>query len=194
MRLPGRRRGRRLLQAVICLTGAMAAAGAWAQTEVRKTLPEHSGSAQTEVKKTLPGQALQSGEVPTTPIWSTDVNERGVSATNVEVTGDARRTRFSLHLSSAVAYQIFTLAEPYRLIIDMPDVNFVLPKGAGQREHGLVQAFRYGLFAAGKSRVVIDTGGPVRIESAAVAKRPGSKAVVLNVDLAPTDGLALECS
>jgi N-acetylmuramoyl-L-alanine amidase len=187
MRWPGRRRGRRLLQAVICLTGAMSAASAWAQTEVRKTLPDRSGSAQTEVKKTLPGQALQSGEVPATPTWSTDVNERGVSATNVEVTGDAKRTRFSLHLSSAVAYQIFTLAEPYRLIVDMPDVNFVLPKGAGQREHGLVQAFRYGLFAAGKSRVVIDTGGPVRIESATVARRPGSKAVVLNIDLTPTD-------
>jgi N-acetylmuramoyl-L-alanine amidase len=186
MRLAGCRRPKRLLQVAICLTSAVLAASAWAQTEVRKTLPERPGGAQTEVKKTLPGQALQSGEVPATT-WSFDVNERGVSATNVEVTGDAKRTRFSLHLSSAVAYQLFTLAEPYRLIIDMPDVNFVLPKGAGQREQGLVQAFRYGLFATGKSRVVIDTGGPVRIESATVAKRPGSKAVVLNIDLAPTD-------
>jgi N-acetylmuramoyl-L-alanine amidase len=186
MRLPGRRRGRRLLQAAICLAGAVSAASAWAQTEVRKTLPERSGS-QTEVKKTLPGQALQSREPTGTPTWSTDVEEKGVSATHAEVTGDGKRTRFSLHLSSAVAYQIFTLADPYRLIIDMPDVSFRLPAGAGQREQGLVQAFRYGLFAPGKSRVVIDTSGPVRIESAAVARRPGSKAAILNIDLAPTD-------
>ena len=108
-----------------------------------------------------------------------------VSATDAQVTGDGQRTRFSLHLSAAIAYQIFTLADPYRLIIDMPDVEFRLPKAAGQREQGLIQAFRYGLFAAGKSRIVIDTTGPVRIEQATIARRSGSKAVILNIDLAP---------
>src|SRR4029453_6465082 len=69
----------------------------------------------------------------------------------------------------------------------MPDGNFRLPKAAALRVQGVVQAYRYGLFAAGKSRIVIDTSGPVRIESAAIAKRPGSRAVILNIDLAPTD-------
>jgi N-acetylmuramoyl-L-alanine amidase len=187
MRLAGLLRSTRLLQVAVCLSATCAAAAALAQTEVRKTLPERPAAAQTEVKKTLPGQALQSVEPPAKPTWSADVAERGVSATDAQVTGDRQRTRFSLHLSSGIAYQLFTLAEPYRLIIDMPDVNFTLPKGAGQREHGLVQAFRYGLFAAGKSRIVIDTTGPVRIEQATVARRSGTKAVILNIDLAPTD-------
>lgn len=196
MRLAGRRRTSRVLQVAVCLAvclaislvWALSAATAWAQTEVRKTLPERPASgAQTEVKKTLPGQALQSGEPPSGPTWAVEVEERVVSATDAEISGDRQRTRFSLHLSSAVAYQIFTLADPYRLIIDMPDVNFRLPKAAAFRVQGLVQAYRYGLFAAGKSRIVIDTSGPVRIESAAIAKRPGSRAVTLNIDLAPTD-------
>jgi N-acetylmuramoyl-L-alanine amidase len=186
MRLADRLRPTRLLQVAIWLT-ALAPAAGWAQTEVRKTLPERPGS-QTEVKKTLPGQALQSVEPPATkPAWSPEIEERGIAATDAQVTGDRQRTRFSLHLSSGIAYQLFTLAEPYRLIIDMPDVTFRLPKGAGQHAQGLVQAFRYGLFAAGKSRIVIDTSGPVRIEQATIARRSGSKAVVLNIDLAPTD-------
>jgi N-acetylmuramoyl-L-alanine amidase len=191
MRLAGLLQPIRLLQVVVCLSACVAAASAWAQTEVRKTLPERSGAqtsgAQTEVKKTLPGQALQAVEPPAKPTWPAEVEERGVSATDAQVSGDGRRTRFSLHLSAAIAYQLFTLAEPYRLIIDMPDVEFRLPKAAGQREQGLVQAFRYGLFATGKSRIVIDTTGPVRIEQATIARRSGTKAVILNIDLAPTD-------
>ena len=50
---------------------------------------------------------------------------------HAEITGDGQRTRFSLHLSAAVPYQIFTLADPYRLIIDMPDVE--LPAAQGRR-------------------------------------------------------------
>lgn len=208
MRLAGLLQPIRLLQVVVCLSAAVAAAAAWAQTEVRKTLPERPDTTQTEVKKTLPGQtlsgqtqpgktqagktlpgqALKAAEPTAKPAWSAEIADRGVvSATDAQVSGDQRRTRFSLHLSSGIAYQIFTLADPYRLIVDMPDVHFNLPKAAGQREQGLIQAFRYGLFAAGKSRIVIDTTGPVRIEQAAIARRSGSKAVILNIDLAPTD-------
>ena len=69
-------------------------------------------------------------------------------------------------------YQYFVLSDPYRLIIDMPDVNFLLPKGSGQQGRGLIRAYRYGLFAPGKSRIVVDTKGPVRIERAAMAASP----------------------
>ena len=51
MRLTGWLRPMRLLQVAVCLSASVAPAAAWAQTEVRKTLPERS-SAQTEVKKT----------------------------------------------------------------------------------------------------------------------------------------------
>ena len=79
------------------------------------------------------------------------------------------------------------LADPYRLIIDMPDVSFRLPKGAGQQGKGLIQAYRYGLFAPGKSRVVIDTTAPVKVEAAAMVARPGSSRAQLNVDMSVTD-------
>ena len=150
-------------------------------------------SSQTEIKKTLPGQALPpqgaTANAPPAalPAWSAEVNEPGIAAAAAEITGDAQRTRFAIALSAAVPYQIFTLADPYRVIVDMPDVNFRLPKDAGQRGRGIIQAYRYGVFAPGKSRIVIDTGGPVRVHAAAFATRPGTKGGWLNVDLVPTD-------
>ena len=51
----------------------------------------------------------------------------------------------------------------------------------------MIQAYRYGLFAPGKSRIVIDTKGPVRVETGAMVRRPGSMVAQLNLDLTPTD-------
>jgi N-acetylmuramoyl-L-alanine amidase len=185
MRLAARQRGTRFLMTAGCLAGAFWVSSAAAQTEVRKTPPSKQG--QTEIRKNLPGETLPLTDPKGATGWSVEIEERGVSATQVELSGDKQRTRLSLHLSSKVAYQIFTLADPYRVIVDMPDVNFRLPKGVGQREYGIIQAFRYGLFASGKSRIVIDAGGPVRVEAVAFVPRPGSKAGILNIDLRPTD-------
>ena len=81
----------------------------------------------------------------------------GVSATHAELTGSEAATTFLLDFSSGVQAEVFTLADPYRVVIDLPDVVFRLPKGAGQDGKGLVSAFRYGLLAEGKARIVMDT-------------------------------------
>lgn len=167
--------------AIWCVTGPAAA-----QTEIRKTPPAHPPAGQSEIRKSLPGQSPEAPQEPAAGGgWSAEVNERTIKATGAELTGDGQRTRFSLLLSAPVSYQIFTLADPYRVIVDMPDVDFRLPKGAGQQGRGVVQAYRYGLFASGKSRIVIDTAGPVRV--AATASRPAAKAARLDIDLVPTD-------
>lgn len=173
--------------AAACWAGLLAPAALEAQTEVRKTPPTERAPAHTEIKKTVP-QADEARPAPAAqPAWSVEVTERRATATHGEITGDAQNTRFSLLLSTAVPFQVFTLPDPYRVIIDMPDVDFRLSPGAGQEARGLIQAYRYGLFAPGKSRVVIDTSGPVRVEKTAIVTRPGSKQVRLGVDLTPTD-------
>ena len=107
-----------------------------------------------------------------------------VTATHAEVAGDERLTRFSLTLSAGVPYHISKLAKPYRIVIDMPDVDFRLPVTAGQQGNGLVRAYRYGLFAPGKSRIVIDTTHAVRIQKHAITARAGGKGALLSLDLA----------
>jgi len=108
------------------------------------------------------------------------------SATRASLDGDQMRTTFELDLTAGVTAEIYTLANPYRVVVDLPNVEFRLPDGTGQDSHGLVETFRYGLFAEDKARVVLDTKGPVRIERAAMTAAPGG-GVVFSFDLVTTD-------
>jgi N-acetylmuramoyl-L-alanine amidase len=108
-----------------------------------------------------------------------------VEAKRVELTGDVAATTFVLGLSAGVRAEIFTLSNPYRVVVDLPDVAFHLPEGTGQKGKGLISAFRYGLLAEGKARVVLDATGPVIIKRAQMTAK-GGHAVDLVVDLVPT--------
>jgi N-acetylmuramoyl-L-alanine amidase len=89
-------------------------------------------------------------------------------ARDARVGGDLIKTRFVADLSEIVEFRAFTLSDPYRVVIDMPEVNFQMPPALGTQGRGLVSAFRYGLFGEGKSRIVIDVVQPVRIDEAFV--------------------------
>jgi len=84
-------------------------------------------------------------------------------ASDARLAGDAKQTRFILDLDKAVQFRAFALADPYRVIVDLPQVSFQLPTGAGIAGRGLVKAFRYGLVMPGGSRIVFDLTGPAKI-------------------------------
>jgi N-acetylmuramoyl-L-alanine amidase len=105
----------------------------------------------------------------------------------VDLTLDRQRTRLTFDLNRTIVPQVFTLPDPYRVIIDVPGLEFRLPRTAGTEGKGLIKAYRYGLFAAGKSRIVIDTTGPVRVVRAVGdAEGPGRKPRLL-IELEATD-------
>ena len=106
-------------------------------------------------------------------------------ATDVRVGGDGKDTRFVVDLSRKIDIQPFTLADPYRVVIDLPQVTFQFPPHAGERGRGLVKAFRYGLVMAGGSRIVLDTTGPVRVDKSFVLDATGSQPARLVLDLVP---------
>ena len=101
--------------------------------------------------------------------------------------GDGERTRFVADLDFPVSYNVYVLPDPYRVIVDLPEVDFQLPPGLGDVGRGLVKAYRYGQVDAGKSRIVIDLTGPALIEkSFAIAPRDGQPARMV-VDLIKAD-------
>jgi N-acetylmuramoyl-L-alanine amidase len=118
-------------------------------------------------------------------LLSTSADAAEALDTHLTVTG--RSTIFELTMSEGVTAQVFTLANPYRVVLDLPDLSFRLDPSAGQKGAGLISAFRYGLFAEHKSRVVIDTKGPVKIASAGMTRLKGSSAVKLAIALMPMD-------
>jgi N-acetylmuramoyl-L-alanine amidase len=85
-------------------------------------------------------------------------------ASDVRLAGDTKRTRFILDLDKNIPFRAFALADPYRVVVDLPQVTFQLPSNAGTSGRGLIKAFRYGMVMPGGSRIVFDLAGPAKIE------------------------------
>jgi N-acetylmuramoyl-L-alanine amidase len=71
------------------------------------------------------------------------------------------RTRFVVEVSDPLKIRVFTLANPDRVVIDMPQVLWRLSGPQKPTGTGAVKSYRYGLFRPGDSRFVIDLNTPV---------------------------------
>lgn len=91
--------------------------------------------------------------------WASD-HKKAIRAVGVEVVANRADTRLVFLLSHEVEAKSFVLENPDRVIIDLPEVNFMLPSDAGGKGKGLIASYRYGLFASGRSRIVIDLKEP----------------------------------
>jgi len=89
-------------------------------------------------------------------------------ASGARLAGDSKQTRFVLDLDKTVQFSAFALADPYRVVVDMPQVSFQLAAGIGTAGRGLIKAFRYGLVMPGGSRIVFDLTGPAKIANSYV--------------------------
>jgi N-acetylmuramoyl-L-alanine amidase len=108
-------------------------------------------------------------------------------ASDVRLGGDAKETRFVMDLSEKVDIAAFTLANPYRVVVDLPQITFNLAPKTGEAGRGLIKAFRYGLVMQGGSRIVIDAKGPVRLEKSFVLPPADGQPARLVLDLVATD-------
>jgi N-acetylmuramoyl-L-alanine amidase len=97
-------------------------------------------------------------------------------ATDVRLGGDDAQTRLVMDLSRKIDLHAFTLADPYRVVLDIPEVTFQLPPKSGESGRG-----------PGGSRVVIDLAKPARIDKAFVIDAADGAPARLVLDLAPTD-------
>lgn len=108
-------------------------------------------------------------------------------ATDSRLAGDDQRTRLVIDLSASTEIKAFALADPYRIVVDLPEVSFQLPDKAGAQGRGLITAYRYGVFAPGRSRIVVDVKKPVAIDKAFVLDAVDGQSARLVLDLTPTD-------
>ena len=105
----------------------------------------------------------------------------------VRIGGDEKQTRFVMDFDRKVDLAAFTLADPYRVVIDLPQVMFRLPKDSGEQGRGLIKGFRYGLIMQGGSRIVLDTKGPIKVEKAFAMPAADGQPAKLVLDLSATD-------
>ena len=138
---------------------------------------------------TLAGAALLAGPLAALPTgWFSRAAAAGFPlATDSRIGGDENQTRFVVDLSAKVGMRAFTLADPYRVVIDLPQVTFQLKPKAGESGRGLIKAFRFGLVMQGGSRIVLDLKKPVRIDKAFVLDTAEGQPARLVLDLTAVD-------
>ena len=108
-------------------------------------------------------------------------------ASDARLAGDTKQTRFVLDLDKKVPFRAFPLADPYRVVVDIPQVNFQLPAGTGTHGRGLIKAFRYGLVMPGGSRIVFDLTGPAKIANSYVLDAANGQPPRLVLELEEVD-------
>ena len=114
-------------------------------------------------------------------------------ASGVRVAGDDKQTRFILDLDRKVDVRASVLGDPYRVVLDVPQLTFNLPAGTGAGR-GLIRSFRYGLVMPGGSRIVFDLTGPAKVEKAYVIEAANDQPPRLVVELAAVEKSAFKAS
>ncbi|HHN66710.1 MAG TPA: N-acetylmuramoyl-L-alanine amidase [Thermopetrobacter sp.] len=105
------------------------------------------------------------------------------AAMHVAETG--HRAVFTAELDRAAPFNVYVLADPWRVMIDLPEVRFRLRRRAAPGR--IVREVRYGRIEPGKARIVIETRRPVLIGQSRITRaRPGRPARLL-LELNVTD-------
>ena len=107
-----------------------------------------------------------------------------VTDVRVGVQGDA--TRIVFEVTRQVGFNVFTLKNPYRVVVDLPEVGWRLPPRPLPSATGVFQKLRYGLYKPGNSRVVLDIRTPAAISKAFILNPGGAQGYRLVLDLTPT--------
>lgn len=94
------------------------------------------------------------------------------------------RTRFIIGLERPVAFQVSSLSNPNRVVVELPDVKVALPEAQGTSPAGFVRSFRAGQAADNKMRVVIEVTEPVVVTSSGVDRSPDGKGHRLAIEFA----------
>ncbi|HSK40187.1 MAG TPA: N-acetylmuramoyl-L-alanine amidase [Arenibaculum sp.] len=93
------------------------------------------------------------------------------------------KTRFVLDLTDTVDFRIFTLPDPYRVVVDFPNVAWM--RAGKVFGAGVVSGWRHGRFDARTVRLVLDVDQPVRVREAFVLPPRNGRQARFVLDLEP---------
>ncbi len=106
-----------------------------------------------------------------------------------EIGGTSQRTRFVIGLDRHATFQVSSLSNPNRVIVELPDVKMQLPTLPKGQAVGLVSAVRGGLAGINLTKVIIDVTTPVVVERAVVERDKSGRAHHLALDIVPVDAV-----
>ena len=123
-----------------------------------------------------------------------------IAATRADLQSTGETTRLTFDLTGPLAPQAHVLADPDRVVVDLPEVDFQInatqglppalrrkPAKGAEPLGGVIASYRFGLVAAGKSRVVIHLAAPARIVRIACEPAAAGRSARLVMELARVD-------
>lgn len=105
---------------------------------------------------------------------------------------EEKRTRFRIGLDKRVKFQVFSLSQPNRVVVELPNVSLKLPAPVNGAPVGLVKAFRGGKSAPGRSRIVIEVTEPVVVDQARISPALNGRGEELVLDIIPVGGASAQ--
>lgn len=183
------------LVAVLCLLAGFASSPVRAddlaellERELREASIQQDAAIQQENDALSTGALDEGGAVPLAPSSAAPA-QGGPAVTSIRIGDHGSQTRFVMEISgdAPADYRVFTLSDPFRVVIDVKGVPFRLVEEPADKHKGFVSGYRYGRFEADTYRVVLDAELPVEISRDFVLDPQSGFGRRIVLDLAPTD-------
>lgn len=113
--------------------------------------------------------------------------ETDIEVSSIRIGAHNDYTRFVLDMNHQATPRIFTLADPYRVVIDLPEVEWTGDGVPAVSSKSLISGYRYGLFKPGNSRVVLDLKEPAKINQILNLSPDGTRGHRIVIDLRTID-------
>ncbi len=110
---------------------------------------------------------------------------QGATVKDVRLGENGGKTRLVLDLDEQIPFTYFLLSDPYRMVIDLPQVTWDIEGTGVASGLGVVENYRFGQFQPGTSRMVLDLIGPAVVERIFILPPQSGYQYRLVVDLKP---------
>ncbi|WP_424833374.1 N-acetylmuramoyl-L-alanine amidase [Ruegeria sp.] len=100
---------------------------------------------------------------------------------------DRSGVRVELGLSQGVPYRVFTLRDPYRMVLDFQEVDWTGLSHDSFLQTKRITGVQYGAYVPGWSRLVLELGAPLAVDTADMRINATSGEAVLTLNLKGTD-------
>jgi N-acetylmuramoyl-L-alanine amidase len=96
-----------------------------------------------------------------------------------------QRTRFVIGLPKTAEFEVFSLSNPNRVVVQVDETKLRLPEQPKVSPVGLIKSFQAGLAGTDRSRIIIYVTEPVIVQGARIEKAKDGKNQHLVVEIAP---------
>jgi N-acetylmuramoyl-L-alanine amidase len=116
---------------------------------------------------------------------ATQAGVRAPAIATATLPGNRSRTRFLVGLPRTAKFEVFSLNNPNRVVIEISEQNLRLPAQPAGGPIGLVKSFRAGLSGTDRSRIILDVTEPVIVSGARIEKPRDGHGQDLVVEIEP---------